>query len=145
MSNYAFVANNWVTSRRIVQNPPTALSVEQRGTYLQSVLQRTRTADQWMKDENSEQTRETKITKLAGRNGNMHRINHNFQTETTDASTVQETTRLMTALPENNIRPQPRAILLAVQVFTKIIINFKTHHLTITHPNSSSLSKASLE
>ena len=34
----------------------------------------------------------------------------------------------MTALQENNIRPQPLATLLAVQVFIKIVINFK--HIT---------------
>ena len=80
MSDCVSVASNQVTSGRIAQNHPTAPSVEQRDTY----LQRTRTADQWMKDENFEETRETKTTKLTERNGNMHRTNHDFQTETTD-------------------------------------------------------------
>ena len=85
MSNCAWTANNQVTSRRIVQNYPTVPSVEQRGTYLQSVLQRTRTADQWMKDENFKETRRMKIAKLTEKNGNMHRTNNDFQTGTTDA------------------------------------------------------------
>ena len=84
MSNCVSVASNQVTSRRIAQNHPTAPSVEQKDTYLQSVLQRTRTADQWMMDENFEETREMKTAKLTERNGNVHRTNHNFQTETTD-------------------------------------------------------------
>ena len=84
MNDCVSIASNQVTSRRIVQNHPTAQSVEQKDTYLQSVLERTRRADQWMKDENFEETRETKTAKLAERNGNMHRTNHNFQTETTD-------------------------------------------------------------
>ena len=78
------IASNQVTSRRIVQNHPTAPSLEQKDTYLQSVLQRTRTVDQWMKDETFEETREMKTAKLTERNGNMHRTNHDFQTETTD-------------------------------------------------------------
>ena len=84
MSNYVSIASNQVTSRRIVQNQPTAPSVEQKDTYLQSVLQRARTVDQWMKDENFEETKEAKSTKLTERNGNVHRTNHNFQAETTN-------------------------------------------------------------
>ena len=45
---------------------------------------RTRTVGQWMKDENFEETRETKTAKLAEKNGSMHRTNHDFQTETTN-------------------------------------------------------------
>ena len=84
MSDCVSIASNQVTSRRIVQNHPTAPSVEQKDTYLQSVLQRTRTTDQWMRDENFEETRETKTMKLAERNGNVHKTNHDFQTETTN-------------------------------------------------------------
>ena len=84
MSNCVSIASNQVTSRRIVQNHPTAPSVEQKDTYLQSVLQRARTADQWMKDEDFEETKETKTAKLTKRNGNVHRTNHDFQTETTN-------------------------------------------------------------
>ena len=54
MSDCVSIASNQVTSRRIVQNHPTAPSVEQKDTYLHSVLQRTRTVDQWKKDENFE-------------------------------------------------------------------------------------------
>ena len=64
MSNCASIASNQVTSRRIVQNHPTAPSVEQKDTYLQSVLQRARTVDQWTKDENFEETKEMKTAKL---------------------------------------------------------------------------------
>ena len=84
MSDCVSIASNQVTSRRIVQNHPTVPSVEQKDTYLQSVLQRTRTVGQWMKDENFEETKETKSAKLTERNGNVHRTNHDFQTETTD-------------------------------------------------------------
>ena len=84
MSNCVSIASNQVTLRRLVQNHPTAPSVEQKDTYLQNVLQRARTVDQWMKDENFEETKEAKTTKLAERNGNMHRTNHNFQAERTN-------------------------------------------------------------
>ena len=83
MSNCVSVASNQVTSRRIVQNHPTAPSVEQKDTYLQSVLQRTRTVGQWMKDGNFEETKEAKTAKLAERNGNVHKDQPQFS-ETTN-------------------------------------------------------------
>ena len=65
--------------------PPYCSSVEQKDTYLQSALQRTRTVGQWTKDENFEETREMKTAKLTEKNGSVHRTNHNCQTETTNA------------------------------------------------------------
>ena len=65
--------------------PPYCSKCRTKGHIPANVLQRTRTVGQWMKDENFEETRETKTTKLAERNGSMHRTNHDFQTETTNA------------------------------------------------------------
>ena len=95
-------------------------------------------------DMNFERKEGTKTVKLAEKNGKEHRINLNSHIKTTDVSTVLVITKLMIAPQDNNTRLPPLAIMLEVQIFTKILINFQTLHFNTVHPHSNTLNKVSL-
>ena len=143
MNTFAIDANNLATSKRTAQNYHIAPSAEQRDIYQPDALPSDRTADSQMKDVNFKRKDQAKITKLAEKNGKEHRINHNSQTRITNGSTVQVITGPMIAPQDNSIRLQPLAILLAVQVFTNIRINFQLCHLNSIFPLNSTHHKAS--
>ena len=82
--------------------------------------------------------------RLAEKNVKDHRINLNSHIKTTDLSTVWVIMKLMIALQDNNTRLPLLAIMLEVQVFTKISINSQTLHLNRVHPHSNTLNKVSL-
>ena len=64
--------------------PPYCSKCRLKGHIPACVPPRTRTVDQWMKDENFKETKKAKTTKLTERNINVHGTNHNFQTEITN-------------------------------------------------------------
>ena len=63
--------------------------------------------------------------KITGKMGRKHKTNPYSPTKTTDVSTVQEITGPMIVQQDNNHKHPLLAILLMVQVFIKIINNFK--------------------
>ena len=130
MNASAINANNQATSKRTAQNYHIAASAEQKDIYQPDALSSNRTADSQMKDVNFKRKAQVKTAKLAEKNGKEHRINHNSQTRITNASTVQVITEPMIALQDNCFRLQPLVILLVVQVFTNIRINFQLCHPT---------------
>ena len=67
----------------------------------------------------------TKDAKLTEKIGRKHRTDPSSLTEPTNVLTVQVTTEHMTVQQDSNHMHPPFAILLMVQVFTKIIHNFK--------------------
>ena len=73
-----------------------------------------------------------KDVKLAERIGRKHRTDPSSLTEPTNALTVQATIEHMIVQQDSNHMHPSLATLLIVQVFTKIIHNFK-----ITHPNNA--------
>ena len=76
--------------------------------------------------------RATNFTEMSGRN---HRISPDSLTQTTDASTVQETMQPMTVQQDTSIRHPPLATLPVVQVFTTVSqISIFPHHQTHHHP-----------
>ena len=140
MNVSAINANNQATSKRTAQNYHIAPSAEQGDTYQPDALPSDRTADSQMKDTNFEGKDQVKTAKLTEKNGKEHRTNHNSQT---NASTAQVITGPLIALQDNSIRLQPLAILLAVQVFTNIRINFQLCHLNNILPLNNTHHKAS--
>ena len=76
----------------------------------------------------------TKAMNLAEMSGD-YRISPDSPTQTTDASTVQETTQPMIVQRDTSIRHLPLATLSVVQVFTTISqIPIFPHHQTHHHP-----------
>ena len=73
-----------------------------------------------------------KDAKLTERIGRKHRTKPSSLTEPTNALTLQVTTEHMNVQQDSNHMHPLLATLLTVQVFTKIIHNFK-----ITHPNNT--------
>ena len=80
----------------------------------------------------------TRTMNFAEMSGRDHRTSPDSLTQTTDASTVQETTQPMTVQQETSIRHLPLATLPVVQVFTtvsqiSIFPRHQTHHCPKTH------------
>ena len=77
----------------------------------------------------------TKATNFAGMSGRDHRISPDSLTQTTDASTAQETTQPMIVQQDTSVRHLPLAILPVVQVFTTVSqISIFPCHQTHHHP-----------
>ena len=77
----------------------------------------------------------TKATKFAETSGRDHRINPDSPTQTTDASTVQETTQPVIVQRGTSVRHPPLATLPVVQVFTTVSqITIFPHHQTHHRP-----------
>ena len=143
MNASAIDANNQATSKRTAQNYHISPSAEQGDTYQPDALPSYRTADSQMKDVNFKREDQEKTVKLTEKNGKERRINHNSQTRITNASTAQVITGPVIALQDNSIRLQPLAILLVVQVFTNIRINFQLCHLNNIPPLNNTHHEAS--
>ena len=80
----------------------------------------------------------TKATNFAEMSGRDHRISPDSLTQTTDASTVQETTQPMIVQRDTSIRHLPLATLPVVQLFItvdqiSIIPHHQTHHCPKIH------------
>ena len=76
-----------------------------------------------------------KATNFTGMNGRDHRISPDSLTQTTDASTAQETTQPVIVQQDTSIRHLPLATLPVVQVFTTVSqISIFPHHQTHHHP-----------
>ena len=77
----------------------------------------------------------TKDAKLIGKIGRKHRTDPSSLTEPTNVLTVQVTMEHVIVQQDNNHKypPPPLATLLVVQIFTKIIHNFKISHLNYIH------------
>ena len=144
MDDSAITVNNQATSRKIVWSSHTVPSAGQEDTYQQNLLLNNRTTGKLRMNTNFERKERTKTVKLAGKNGKEDRINHNTHIKITDVSTVLVITKLMISLQDNNTRLPPLAILLAVQVFTKNLVNFQIPHLNMVHHHSNTLNKVSL-
>ena len=76
-----------------------------------------------------------KATNFAEMSGRDHRISPDSLTQTTDASTVQETTQPAIVQQDTSIRYLPLATLPVVQVFTTVSqISIFPHHQTHHRP-----------
>ena len=108
-----------------VQSFLIALNARLGATFQQSVLPRGKMADSQMKDvkvSTEDLMKDTKITEKIGR---KHRISLSSLTKTTDVSTVQAITGPVIVQRDSNHKHPSLAILITVQVFTKVIHNFK--------------------
>ena len=108
---------------------PYCLNVELKATSQQSVLPNNRTADGRTKDTKKLMKDAKFIEKIRGKHG----TDPSSPTEPTNALTVQATMEHVIVQQDSNHTHPPLATLLAVQVFTKIIHNFKIIHPNNTH------------
>ena len=122
MDNSVSDASSLDTSRKTVQNSPTAPGAGQEDMCLQGALLNSRATGQIRK-------KIVKAIKLTEKSTKGHKTNHSFCTLITNVYTVPAITNPAIAPRDNNTRQTPLAILPVAQVFIKTPTNLQTLHI----------------